>query len=330
MRPRVNLVFACIALVAGSASAQEPAPAPSLDERWIPSFALTSGVDWGRQHGTVSSDCRAPGSQAATACNPSVQDSTSQLRQGANQDELAVTPYVGGNLSLLTPVLARLGEPRLFAGVELPYQFGTDRNVAEKQRPTGIKEPDNPEAGEFLDEGALLGVGSRTRSEIKGLAFGANAGAAFAFRALGRQFRVKPSVGWLRLQIGVRGRIEHGICLAVPNYCDVDGVPPSSGTGFTRVITLKGHDSIWLDGVGPGLDLEMDTGRFGPYTVSLFVGAAGYYWLGDRSLAFSATRTIGPDTLGDAVDYHADWSFRVSPWLYRAGIGLRLSWVGYD
>jgi hypothetical protein len=65
----------------------------------------------------------------------------------------------------------------------------------------------------------------------------------------------------------------------------------------------------------------METGRFGPYTVSLFVGVGGYYLLSDRSLAFSATRTIGPDQLGSAVDYHADWSFHVNPWLYRGGSG---------
>jgi hypothetical protein len=339
MRPRVNLIFAArtacgaiaaLLLAALPSSAQDRAAGHSIDERWIPSFAFTSGVFWGRQHATVSSDCRAPGSNppAPTSCNPNTPIG-SQLRQGAVDDELAATPYVGGNLSLLTPALAsaRLGRPRLFASLELPYMFGIDRNVAQKERPTGIAEPDNPNAGELLDEGALLGVGSRTRSEVQGLAFGANAGGAFAFEAFGKQFRVKPWAGWLRLQIGVRGRVEHGLCL---NYCDVDGIQHPSGFGFTRVISLKAHDSLWLDGVGPGLDFEMDTGRFGPYTVSLFMGGGGYYLLGDRSVEFETQHTIGPDPLGAPVDYHAAFSFRVSPWLYRAGVGLRLSWVGYE
>jgi hypothetical protein len=351
MRPRVNHLFvrrvargafAGVWFAALAASAQEPAPGRSIDERWIPSFAFTGGVTFGRQHATVSSDCRAPGSDvpASMTCHPSIAASGTRLREGDSDDELAVTPYVGGNLSLSTPVLARLGRPRLFAGVELPYHFGIDRNVAQKDRPTGIAEPENVEQTEVLDEGAMLGVGSRTRSEVQGLAFGASAGAAFAFEALGRQFRVKPWAGWLRTQIGVRGRVEHGICF---RYCDVDGIlngdppyptdPNDPNFGFTRVITLKAHDSIWLDGIGPGLDVEMETGRFGPYTLSLFLGGGGYYLIGDRSLAFSAQRTIppdGPDPVGDPVDYHADFSFRVNPWLYRLGLGLRFSWVGYD
>jgi hypothetical protein len=338
MPPRVNLLFAArtargaivaLLLSALPSGAQEAGSARSIDARWIPSFALTPGIIWGRQHGAVSSDCRAPGSDppAPTACNPNFPRNTNPLRPGAVDDELAATPYVGGNLSLQTPTLARLGRPRLFAGVELPYMFGIDRNVAEKERPTGIREPDNPNSGEFLDEGAMLGVGSRTRSEVHGLAFGAKAGASLAFEAFGKRFQVKPSANWLRLQIGVRGRIEHGLCY---NYCDVDGIPFGSAFGFTRVITLKAHDTLSLDGVGPGLDLEMETGRFGPYTVALFAGGGGYYLIGDRSVVFEVDRTIGPDPLGAPVDYHAKFSFRVSPWLYRAGIGLRLSWVGYD
>jgi hypothetical protein len=343
MSPRVNLLFAgwtaraaiaSVLLAALTASAQEAAPTHSIDGRWIPSFAITSGVFWGRQHATVSSDCLAPGSDppTATSCNPNIPEYGPILREGAIDDELAATPYVGGNLSLETPVLARLGRPRLFASVELPYQFGIDRNVAQKERPTGIAEPENPEAGETLDEGALIGVGSRTRSEVQGLTFGVNAGAAFSFEAFGRQFRVKPSANWLRTEITLRGRIEHGLCRLEGGIqlCDVDGNPPAGATAFTRIITLKGSDAIWLDGVGPGLDVEMETGRFGAYTVSLFFGGGGYYLVGDRSVAFETKRTIGPDDLGDAIDYHADFSFRVSPWLYRAGVGLRLSWVGYD
>ncbi len=346
MRPGVNVLLALriargaiagVLLASLPSSAQERAPALLADDRWIPSFAFTAGVIFGRQHASVSSHCRAPGSDppAATSCDPAEANYGSELRQGAFDDELATTPYVGGNLSLQTPALAALGRPRLFASVELPYQFGIDRNVAQRQRPTGLEEPPNPPAPEAVDELGLLGQGSRTRSEVHGLAFGASAGVVFGFEAWGRQFRIKPSAGWLRTQIGVRGRVEHPICnngSADPSRdtCDLDGEQFPGSSGFTRVITLKAHDSLWLDGVGPGVELEMDTGRFGPYTVSLFLGGGGYYLLGDRTLAFSALGTIGPDPVGDPVDYVADFTFRVNPWLYRGGIGLRLSWVGYD
>lgn len=346
MRSRVNLLLvrsigagilaSALGLAAPPARAADRV-AIFRDERWIPSFALSLGAIAGRQHGSVSSYCRATGSDppAPTSCDPAEPSYGSELRPGEVDDELAVTPYVGGAFSLLAPGLAAPGHPRLFATVELPYQFGIDRNVAQKQRPTGIAEPDNPGVTELLDENALLGVGSRTRSEVKGLAFGASAGVSLGFEAFGRSFRVKPAAGWLRTQIGVRGRVEAGICNNATSpqsldTCDLDGKQFSNVQGFTRIITLKAHDSIWLDGIGPGLDLEMDTGRFGPYTVSLFLGGAAYYLLGDRDLAFSAQRTIGPDRLGDPVDYRADFTFRVDPWLYRGGIGLRFSWMGYD
>ena len=28
------------------------------------------------------------------------------------------------------------------------------------------------------------------------------------------------------------------------------------------------------------------------------------------------------------TDYSADWSFKVKPWLYRMGVGLRFRWTG--
>jgi len=345
MRSRVNLLLArgiARSAIMGAlfaslpSSARERAPVPVAEDRWIPSFAFTGGVVFGRQHASVSSSCSEPGSDppAPTSCDPGEPSYGSELRQGATGDELAVTPYVGGNLSLMAPAFAVLGRPRLFASVELPYQFGIDRNVAQRQRPTGLEEPDNVDVTEELDEGALLGAGSRTRTEVQGLAFGASAGVAFGFEAFGKQFRLKPYAGWLRTQIGVRGRVENGICINNPpgnvkDDCDLDGVQ-FGDPGFTRVVTLKAHDSLWLDGLGPGVDLEMDTGRLGPYTVSIFLGGGAYYLLSDRTAAFSATQTIGPDTLGAPVDYHADFTFRVNPWLYRGGLGLRFSWVGYD
>src|SRR6185436_17763375 len=105
MRVRVNRLFAArtlrdaivVALLIACAASAQPATR-SMDERWIPEFANTSGVTFGRQHATVSSDCRAPGSNppVATSCNPEIPDYGSQLRRGADDDELATTPYVGG------------------------------------------------------------------------------------------------------------------------------------------------------------------------------------------------------------------------------------------
>ncbi len=317
------------------------ASAENVESRWIPSLALTSGVTWGMQKASVSSECRAPGSDppAPASCDPAEPNFGSRLRPGDIDDERAATPYVGGILQLSTPALAAFGRPRLFAGVELPYHFGIDRNVAQKQRPTGVAEPEGKDISELLDENAMLGVGSRTRSEIQGLVFGAGAGMSLAFEFWGRQFRLKPSANWIRYEIDVRGRVEAGICNNTArdpevDTCDLDGRNLGQIMGFTRVVTLLADDTQWFDGVGPGLELEMNTGRVGPLGVSLFLAGGGYYIFTDRTMDLSATRTIPAageqDRLGAPVEYHADFSFRVKPWLYRAGLGMRFAWLGYS
>lgn len=347
MRARVNRLLAVHAGRAGIAALLSFAQIPSIaeadsagtgwaDARWVPSFAITAGAFTGEQRAAVSSDCRAPGSDppAAASCDPAEPGFGSELRPGDENNDDAATPYVGGSLQLATPALAVIGRPRLFAGVEIPYQFGIDRNVAQKQRPTGLEEPEEENVGETLQENALLGAGSRTRSEVQGLTFGANAGVSLAFEARGRRFRIKPSANWIRYEVDVLGRVESGICnnaggSATQDTCDLDGIKPLGlANAYTRVITLKGGESQWFEGIGPGLELEIDIRRAGPIGASLFLSGGGYYIYSDRTLAFSVTRTIGPDPVGAPVDYHADFSFRVDPWLFRAGLGIRFAWLG--
>ena len=92
----------------------------------------------------------------------------------------------------------------------------------------------------------------------------------------------------------------------------------------------------------------MDAGRFGPIGASLFVGGAAYRLLGDRTIKFSATSGIvaagnrseqlkpsgqpWPRLFGRRLPedtYTADWSFEADPWLFRVGVGLRFSWLGF-
>src|SRR5258705_251639 len=147
MRMRVNRVFPlhshCAAVAAllalSTTSIAEADSAASVDSRWIPSFAITAGIFTGEQRAAVSSDCRAPGSDAATSCDPAEPGFGSELRPGDASKDDAATPSVGGSLQIASPALAAIGHPRLFAGVEIPYQFGIDRNIAQKQRPTGVE-----------------------------------------------------------------------------------------------------------------------------------------------------------------------------------------------
>ena len=90
---------------------------------------------------------------------------------------------------------------------------------------------------------------------------------------------------------------------------------------------------------GPGLDLEMDTGRFGPLGTSLFLGARFYRILGNRKIELSDSQSFPQEFLADGVtpadglgpvETNARFRFEVDPWNYRVGIGLRFYWLGFD
>ena len=80
---------------------------------------------------------------------------------------------------------------------------------------------------------------------------------------------------------------------------------------------------------GPGLELEMETDRFGPVGTTLFLDFFAYKVLGDRTVVLADTATY-TDALGGPDEYAARWSATVDPWIFRAGLGMRFQWLGSD
>ena len=130
-----------------------------------------------------------------------------------------------------------------------------------------------------------------------------------------------------------------------------------------RQIVLGAQGSQSFNGIGGGLDIEMDVFRVGQLGVSLFLGGRFYRTLGDRTLDLSESATfayeerlrpVSVDEYPDAEYYPppedypvppggyqygtnvalpeetftANWSFEVDPWMYRVGLGLRFHWLG--
>jgi hypothetical protein len=353
--PRL-LVF-CL-LAGGPATAQVPKEPPAT--RWIPSLAITGGATFQDQSSSVSSMCQVGGfglPPSVGNCSgypdgfPVAGPGPAPLRPERSGSERAVSPFVGGSLQLLTPAIPIPTRPRFFIQGEILPTFATDRNIAAEGDPDGVSAPLAQNTG-FI-EGPLqfsqpefVGVGSRTTSTVETLVYGASAGLAFPFELLGRRLWLKPSVGWLRYEVQVEGTVEAGLkddiplipgpntrdCTFVPNpaFPGPPGVPtpqflaaPCSGIG------LSGSDSLWLQGVGPGLALELDAARWGPIGASLYIDAAAYKILGDRDLSFTSSVTYDTN-LGriPADTYTANWSFSADPWIYRAGVGIRFSWLG--
>jgi hypothetical protein len=84
-----------------------------------------------------------------------------------------------------------------------------------------------------------------------------------------------------------------------------------------------------FDGIGPALDIEMDTGRFGPIGSSLFAGVRVYNILGNRDVEIASPVLSFNDPVGNDQT-RARFTFEVDPWVYRVGVGIRFQWLGYD
>jgi len=338
----IGIASAWVALPAAAqespASAAEER-APDGADRWVPSLAVVAGVTFQRQFATAFSsdamgnpiDDRCPQEVLAAPGVPTAADCL------VSDNQWAVTPYVGGNLELLTPTLPLPGRPRLFVNGELLPSFGADRQVALEgdpgpfQVPGGIRYPDS----------AVRGQGSSTTATMDTWAFAAAIGVALPFEFKGRQLWAKPSFGWIRYKIDVQGVVRDVQCSPFPPppgnlTTQCEDLPPNPGAqppfpgfdGNRRDVFLSDSDSQWYNGIGPGFELEMTVGRFGPIGSTLFLDAHAYYILGDRSVILSDSASFD-DALG-VDDYNARWSFEVDPWMLRAGAGVRFQWLGFE
>lgn len=314
------------ALLVAAAGAQEVAPearpertAQAGADRWVPSFAVVGGITV--QNWKASTLGRLYPAPTLADPNPTpVPVRPPQL--GRDRD---VTPFVGGSLDLMTPALPLPTSPRLFVGGELLPSFGTDRKVALEGDP-GILGNPVPEASRptAYGEEAALGQGSELVASLDTLVYGAHAGVSFPFELYGRALRIKPSFAWIRYGVHVEGLIVDAQCL--PLVLGRQGCEPALG-GFLREVRLQAKGRKTFDAIGGGLDLEMDTWRWGPLGTALFASARIYQVLGDRTIELEAPSQSFNDVLGMARAT-GRFSYAVDPWMYRVGLGLRFQWLG--
>ena len=302
----------------------EEKPELRLDDQWIPSFAIVSGVTWQEQKAEVESADLGSGTA---------------LRDPDTGKKDQVTPYVGINIELMTPAVEP-GEPRLFANFEFLPQFGVALDIASEGnpkeiiRPAGILNTGDCSGGltsplcvcpfgfGCYDEAEIQGLGSKTTAEVKIPTYAAAIGAAFPFELFGRRVNVKPSIGWFRYRVKVDGKV-------------LDAIKPEPKLPDVREIRLRGGKTRDFDAIGPGIEIEMEVQRQGPIEPTLFFDAHAYRVIGDRRVDFSRTEAISgcdeQSVFGCGIPdstYTADWRWKADPWLYRFGIGLRFRWIG--
>jgi hypothetical protein len=323
------------------------APSQWGEDRWVPSFAVIGGANINPQKADLDSFCKRGGpavDRAAdlgivtnncefgvTTIDPTAMFSPARLRSPSDKADTDVSPFVGGVLEVMTPAFDLPGRPRLFMKAEAIAMFSSTRDIANEGSPTGAEVPASQVNGpQNFSAQAITGLGSQTRSNVQTFAWGAGIGVSFPFRMFNREFRIKPSAGWYRYSVDVDGLVIAGLKNdAVPFD------PPLNGAfgAHIRSVTLSAEDSQSFDSIGPGLELDMDAVRLGPFGVSLFISAAAYRVLNERSVKLSKTLTIeqespDPNFSLPTDTYHADWSFKVDPWAYRAAVGIRFHFIG--
>ena len=329
------------------------------ENRWVPSLAITSGVTAQNQDGTADS-CLFPGDTGPDSCNSNVDP---PLRGFFDGDDLAVSPFVGGALELMTPALPIPTRPRLFVSGEILPTFASDRDLALDGDPGCVRGPEsdagcaknepvdedgNPVRVTPFGEDSARGQGSRTSAQIDTLVYGASLGAAFPLKIGKRQLRIKPSVGWINYKVEFEGSVTNAVCAPSPNnqtqctdISTVIGVinpspppivifiPGPVDEGFMQETNLTASASQRFNAIGPGLDIEMDTGRYGPLGVSLFMGGRAYAVLGDRTISFDTEETFTDQISAPGTDRAVgQFEVEVDPWIYRAHVGIRFHWLG--
>ncbi len=340
----LSALIACVNLPSHVSAAEDAPPgerAPRVGaDRWIPSLAVDAGIAVQEWQGDVSS-------QVCRGCSLSDPMGMAEvLRPPASGDDRDQTPFVGISLDLMSPELSLPGSPRVFFGGEIAPTFGADRKLAVDGEigPLGTRAADP--ARQSFSEDLAAGQGSEVVLQRDDVTFGAHLGLAFPFELFGRSLWIKPSVGWTRFEIDLQGQVADADCLPVtrgsfqttecnPNDLGMGQGGQQFGLGFLRETRLFARESRTFDGIGPGLHLELDAGPAGPFRTSVFVGARAYRVLGNKVMS---VRT-GPNPIFDEINVSegrgpdevaARFGFEVDEWVYRAGIGVRLQWLGWD
>jgi len=349
MAIRINTVASSVflaLLLASVASADAEDPRAASERRWAPALAIWSGFTVQNQDATATSRCAQGGPQTTltngtflVACSlPQQLRGPANMRPPVQNNENVVSPLVGASLQLSTPTFEFVPfRPRIFGSAELITYFSPKRKIAREGAPSGVHLPANIDLPENASTVSLLGRGSETTSQVQLLGYGAKLGLAFPFELFGRRLWIKPAAGWTRYEVDIDGIVIHAI---KDDFLPPTRPPPASPQygENVRIIQLLGNDSLVLNGIGPGGELELEVGRFGPLGANVFLDVQAYRLFGDRNVSFSSTVSLtgpprksaplkglpsfGPDT------YTANWEWEADPWLWRTSAGIRIQWLG--
>lgn len=302
-----------LALALALARAAEAAEPADETLRWVPSFSLFFDALGQKASGSVMSGavlgpplpggCTGPDPRAGRLCA----GSDPKLRPDSASSDTDVAPLVGASLELMTPRLFDAAlRPRLFVHGDGAASFGFERNLAGEGRPGPFQAPVPRAADNDVAEVTVFGQGTRAKAQVKRLVLSAGGGVAFSLDLFERRLRIKPSFEYLREEVDLIASLRRAVKLT-------SRVAPGTLDGY-RFVVLEASATRTLDAIGPGLEIEADTLRAGPFLLSVYAAGRGYHFLGDLDDALTASNEFGES---------ATWTFERESWAWRAGVGLR-------
>ncbi|MFK7898126.1 MAG: hypothetical protein AB8G23_20005 [Myxococcota bacterium] len=276
-----------------------------MGDRWLPGFSLEGGI-------------------RALSTESSVD---SAQRGRFKNDARPVFAYIGGAIHLATPVLyqplaQREGresfapEIRLFGRFGAATSFdGRFRTVTEGS-PGGLIIPLLDNDGDGMADAeppvaAIIGQGSSTGSTSEPLILSASFGADLAFDVRGRRLHIKPSLEWIRQEDEVVG------VLGFAEAIDGDPIQCPCRTAFVRV-----SDREAFNGIGPGLEVELEASRLQDFLMTFYVGAKAFYSL-ETEIVLNGSAPFS-DASGIA---EIRSTYERDRWDYQVSTGFRLHWL---
>ncbi|MAI80740.1 MAG: hypothetical protein CL917_17500 [Deltaproteobacteria bacterium] len=302
------LALVSLALIGWGSALAQGAP-PDEKSRWVPSLGISSGAFVQRFQGQVNTGgvvCESPEATTPLCFNSGIAGSSIQDGAPVTGRERAFTPFIAASLELSTPTFASsIYAPSAFARLDFAYTFGFSRAIALIDSPGAIERSDDVA---FYEARYYKGQGSDAVYTSQDFQFSAGVGLAFHLEIADRKVRVKPSLEYMREAVNFTGLVSKVIHTEGVNQAEYK----------VRYIQLSGQKETVFHSIGPGLEVEMDTGRAGPVVLSIFGGGQAYAILGDNQVSFDQTNEYGET---------AEWNFLANRWFFRGSVGLRFRWL---
>ena len=313
----IAVLFVAFGKAAGASEASDES------QHWAPSFALFFDILGQKAEGTVATGqvlgpplpdgCGGTTPRPGELCDSRRLGDPHKIGPDDAGHDTSIVPLVGASLELMTPSLVgdRLLRPRLFAHGDVAAAFSYERNLAGEggvgdfALPKGL----NQQQQDSVDEIAVSGQGTRTRMQVRRWVYSAGAGLAITAETSNRRLRLKPSFEYIREELDFIGIANRAVKLFNPTGVD-------DLHGF-RLLSLTATERKSYDGIGGGLELEVDAARLGPFVSSVYLMGRGYYLLGDRKISMSAVNEFGET---------AAWTAKLQPSVWRSGVGFRFRW----